>query len=74
MHVTFISMYKSDLKEKKLESTKSNQHYMEIKTKAQHGILQQTIDKFELKEDKILMYIRNIYVPNSRELKNLILK
>jgi hypothetical protein len=28
MHATTISMYKSDLKDKILEATKSNQHYL----------------------------------------------
>jgi hypothetical protein len=47
---------------------------MEIKTKLQQGILQQKNENFELKEDEILLYIGRIYVPNSQELKNMLLK
>jgi hypothetical protein len=40
MHATTIIMYKQDFKDRVLESAKLDQHYVEIKTKLQHEILQ----------------------------------
>jgi hypothetical protein len=74
MYATTISMYTSYLKDRILEIAKSYLQYMEINTKLQQYILQQKIDNFELKEDEIILYIGKIYVPNSQELKSLILK
>jgi hypothetical protein len=74
MHATSISMYKSDLKDEMLETAKLDQHYVEIKAKLQQGNLQQKIEDFELKEDEILMYRGRVYVPDSQELKNILLK
>jgi hypothetical protein len=37
MHVTTISMYKYELKDRILEATKSDQHYVETKEKLQKG-------------------------------------
>ena len=57
-----------------LEVLKLDQHYVEIKAKLHQVILQQKIEYFELKEDEILMYRGRVYVPDSQELKKLILK
>jgi hypothetical protein len=73
MYATIISMYTSDLKDIILETEKSDLQYMEIKTKLQ-GILQQKVEDFELKEYEILFHTDIIYVPNSQELKHMILK
>ena len=74
MHATTISMYQSDLKDIILGAEKSNLPYMEIKTKLQQGILQHKSEEYKLEKDEILMYRGRIYVPNSQELKNMILK
>jgi hypothetical protein len=47
---------------------------MEIITKLQQGIFQQKIEDYKLENDEIFMYRGKIYVPNSQELKNLILR
>jgi hypothetical protein len=73
MHATTISMYQSDLKDRILEAAKSDQKYMELKEKLQQGNLQQKVEDYKLENDEILRYRGIIYVPNSRELKNLIL-
>jgi hypothetical protein len=74
LHATTINMYQSDLKDKILEAAKSDLQYMELMEKLQQGILQQKIEDYKLGNDEILMYRRIIYVPNSQELKNLILR
>jgi hypothetical protein len=74
MHATTISMYQTNLKDKILEATKSDQQYMEIKENFQQGNLQQKIEDYKMEKDEIFMYKGIIYVPNSQELKNMILK
>ena len=62
-------MYQSYLKEIIIEAAKSNLQYKELVEK-----LQQKIEEYKLDNDEILMYRGIIYVPNSHELKNLILR
>jgi hypothetical protein len=74
LHATTISMYQSDLKDIILEATKSYLQYKELVEKLQQSILQQKIEEYKLDNDEILMYRGIIYVPNSKELKNMILR
>jgi hypothetical protein len=66
-------MCRSDLKDIITEASKSYLQYKELVAKLQQGNLQQKIEEYELVNDEILMYKGRIYVPNSQELKNLIL-
>jgi hypothetical protein len=74
MHTTSISMYKSYLKDKILEASKLDQHYMETKEKLQEGNNQQKIQDYELREDGILMYKGRPYVPNFLRDENIVLR
>jgi hypothetical protein len=74
LHATTISMYQSDLKDKIIEAAKSDLQYKELVAKLQQGILQKKIEEYKLDNDEILMYRGIVYVPNSRELKNMILR
>jgi hypothetical protein len=74
LHATFIIMYQSDLKDIIIEAAKSNFHYKEFLAKLQHGILQQKIEDCKLDNEEIIMYRGRIYLPNSNELKNMILR
>jgi hypothetical protein len=47
---------------------------MEIITKLQQGTLQQKTKDYKIENEEILMYRGIIYVPNSQELKNMILR
>jgi hypothetical protein len=47
---------------------------MEVITKLQQGMLQQKIENYKLENDEILMYKGIIYIPNSHEFKNMILR
>jgi hypothetical protein len=73
LHATTISMYQSDLKHIILEAAKLDLQYKELVEKLQQGNLQQKIEEYKLYNDEILMYMGRIYVPNSQELKNMIL-
>jgi hypothetical protein len=74
LHATTISMYQSDLKDKISKVAKLDLHYKELVAKLQQGILQQKIEEYKLDNDEILIYKGRIYVPNSQELKKLILR
>ena len=74
LHATTISMYQSYLKDRILEVAKLDLKYMEIITKLQKGILQQKTEDYKLRNDEISIYKGKIYVPNSQELKILILR
>jgi hypothetical protein len=69
-----ISMYQSYLKHRILEAGNLDLQYKELVAKLQQGNLQQKIEDYKLYNDEILMYRGRIYVPNSKELKILILR
>jgi hypothetical protein len=73
-HATTISMYQLDLKHKILEAVKLDLQYKELVAKLQQGNLRKKIDEYKLDNDEIIMHRGIIYVPNSQELKNLILR
>jgi hypothetical protein len=73
LHATTISMYQSDLKHRIIEARKLDLKYNELVEKLQQGNLQQKIEEYKLDNDEILKYSGRIYVPNSYELKNMIL-
>jgi hypothetical protein len=72
MQVTTISMYQTDLCDIILEVSKSYLHYMDISVTLQQGMSQHKFEGYELREDGILMYRCQVYVPNDQELKRLI--
>jgi hypothetical protein len=74
VHITTIIMYMIDLKDKVIVAANSDQHYVKIKETLQQGNFQQKINYYEMKEDGILMYKGKVYVMNSNELKNVVLK
>ena len=74
MHATTVSMHLSDLKRNFLDVVVTDQHYLQVKERLQQGYVQQKTKEFEMKENGLLMHKNRIYVPSSRELKNLVLK
>jgi hypothetical protein len=66
-------MYQSYLKDRILDTGKSDLQYKESVAKLQKCIFQQKIEDYKLENDEILIYKGIIYVPNSQELKNMIL-
>jgi hypothetical protein len=74
VHIVAISMYMTDMKDKIIEATNLDQHYIQIKETLQQGNLQQKFKYYELQEDRILMYRGKVYVLNPREMKNIVLR
>jgi hypothetical protein len=74
VHIAAINIYKTDLKDKIVATTNLDQHYLKIKEILQQGNFQQKFDSYKLKGDGILMYKGKVYVSNSSELKNEMLK
>jgi hypothetical protein len=73
-HATSISMFQSYLKHRIIEAGKLDLQYKELVEKLQQGNLQQKIEEYKLDNDEIIMLRGNFFVPNSQELKNLILR
>jgi hypothetical protein len=74
MHATTISMHQSYLKRNFLDVVVADQHYLKVKKILHKENVQQKIKEYEMKEDGLLMHKNRIYVPSSRELRNLVLK
>jgi hypothetical protein len=74
MHATTISMHQSSLKRRILDVVVTNQHYLQVKESLQQENVLQKIKECKMKEDGLLMHKNRIYVPSSRELRNLVLK
>jgi hypothetical protein len=74
MHATTIRMYQSYLKDRIIEVAKSDLQYKELMEKLQRANFQQQIEDYKLENNEILIYKGIIYLPNSHELKNLILR
>ena len=74
VHISAINMYKTYLKDKILEEKNSDQNYLQIKENLQQCNLHQNFKNCELKGNGILLYRRKVYVPNSMELKNIVLR
>jgi hypothetical protein len=74
VNISAISMYMTDLKKKIVATTNSDQIYLKIKETLHEGNFQHEFNCYELKEDGILMYKGKVYVPNSGEIKNEVLK
>jgi hypothetical protein len=74
MHATTVNMHHSNLKSRILDGLVTNQHYLQVKKNLQQGDVHLKIKDYEIKEDRLLMHKNIIYVPNSGELRNLVLK
>jgi len=74
MHATTIRTYKTNLKEKCLEVVTIEQHYVQVEGSLQQHNVQKKYKYYKLEEDGILFFKNKVYVSNSQELRNLILK
>ena len=74
MHAIVVSMHQSELKSRILDDLVIDQHYLQVKESLQQGDAQQKIKEYEIKKDGLLMHKNRIYVPSSRELRNVVLK
>jgi hypothetical protein len=74
MHSTSNSMYRIDMKDEIVTVANSDQQYIKIKETLQQGNLQPKFKYYELKEYGILMYKGKVYVSNSNEMKNTMMR
>jgi hypothetical protein len=74
VHIAAINMYMKYLKYKIVATTNSDKSYLKIKEILQEDNFQQKNYFYELKEDAILGYKGNVYVLNSCEMKNVVLR
>jgi hypothetical protein len=62
------------LKRRILDGLVTDHHYLQVKESLYQGHVQYKIKEYEIKEYGLLMHKNRIYVPSSRELRNLVLK
>jgi hypothetical protein len=74
MHASTIRMHVYNFKDEILEVVKSNQQYVQAKEALQQGKIQHKFKYYALKEDGVLMYKGKVFVPNSREMKSILLR
>ena len=74
LHATAINMYQIDLKGRIYEVAKVDLYYLVSVTKLQQGKMQHKVEDYKLESDEILLYKNIIYVPNSHDLRSMILK
>ena len=74
MHVSTVSMCKSDLKTKILDVVVLYKHYLYAKQELQHEFVQQRYGYHKLEDHGILKWRSIVYVPNSQELRKLVMK
>jgi hypothetical protein len=74
MHATIVNMHQSDLESIILDGLVTDHHYLQVKEILEQGDVQQKIKEYEINEDGLLMHKNRIYVPSSKELRNLVLK
>jgi hypothetical protein len=74
LHVTAISMYITELKDRIVEAASVDLQYKRLVAKLQQHEKPQTKESYTLGTDSLLLYKNRVYVPNDRELKVAILK
>jgi hypothetical protein len=74
IHSTSISMYQTDIKGRISEVANADLQYMELVEKLQQGKMLQKVEDYKLEVDGTLLYKNIIYVPNSQDLRIMILK
>jgi hypothetical protein len=73
MHATTISMCRMYLKDKILETLTIYPHCVQFKEFLQQNNVKQKYKYYKLEEEGIFLYGNKFYVPNSQELRNLVL-
>jgi hypothetical protein len=73
LHVTSISMYRTDIKGRISEATNIDLQYRDLLAMIQQGKMPQKVENYILEADITLLYKNKIYVPIVQDLKLMIL-
>jgi hypothetical protein len=74
LHATTISMYQTDIKGIISKAGNADLQYMEMVAKLQQGKMLHKVEDYKLEVDGTLLYKNRICVPNSQELRIMILE
>ena len=74
MYTAVVSSGISDLKDRVLEALNSDEFYLQIKEKLQQTDIPEMYKDYQLEADEILKFKNRIYIPNSSELRKLVLQ
>ena len=74
MHVAAINTSTSDLKDKIIEASVTNELYQQVKEGLKQQKFPQKFDKYKFKENGILMHRDRVYVPDVGDIRKMVLK
>jgi hypothetical protein len=74
MDATTISMYILYLKSRIMRATILGHHYLQVKERLQQDNIQLKFKDYNMEEDGVLLDMNKVYIPNSQELINLVLR
>ena len=73
VYAAAVSLGRSDLKDKVLEALDSDEFYLQIKERIQQDDVQERYKDYALQDGGILKMRGRVYIPNSGELRKLVL-
>ena len=74
MHVAAINTSTSDLKDKIIEASVTNELYQQMKEGLKQQKIPQKFDKYKFKENGILMHRDRFYVPDVGDITKVVMK
>ena len=74
MHVEAISASTSDLKDKIIEASVTNELYQQMKEGLKQQKIPQKFDKYKFKDNGILMHRDRVYVPDVGDIRKVVMK
>jgi hypothetical protein len=73
MHATIVSIFKLNLKMRVIDSLVEDEHYVQVKDGLQRDKLEKKYEGYQLNDDGLLIYKNRMYIPNSLELRRIIM-
>ena len=73
MHVAYLSICQSDLKQQIANHVAGDELYEQVKDKLQQQSIEKKYEGYKLEEDGILTYKGRIYIPNVAELRRVVM-
>ena len=74
VYTIVLSSGKSDLKDRVLEALNSDEFYLQTKEKLQQADTPEKYKDYQLEEDGLLRFKNRVYIPDSSELRKLVLQ
>ena len=73
MHVAYLSIFQSDLRQQIVNHAVGDELYELVKDKLQQQSIEKRYEEYKLEEDGILTYRGRIYIPNVADLRRVVM-